>query len=723
MIEHIGSWEDGLDEMGDSVQDGPLSLSLLPGEEEHHRVPGVAVEGSDGDPAKALLIVTNYRILTIPTAISVPLGCISKAQEVFQTPNGYGVLYSGSRRNQTAPYPVILHCKDGRCFQFLFLGHASDVDLFLDILEKPFPPFAFTYHDHCRAYNSFGCGPEPDMEGLPPDHPRSKPIQTPNHSFAPSPSGSLSSLGSLPLDPGRLLKHGWTYDARAEYGRMGIEHSTSWRLSDVNADYQVCESYPRLVCVPKAATDEIIKGSALFRSKSRFPMLCWRCKSTGSTIHRSSQPLVGLRFNRCPQDEKLLLLMQQASRAKVLYIFDCRPKVNAVANAAISGGYESDSVYRNCKLLFCGIPNLHSMRDSLDRLQNLASRTQTPNKPYSDAHYYSALEGTQWLDHIRSLLILAVQVVDLMSPEGGTPSSVLIHCSDGWDRTSQLCSLAQLLLDPYYRTLVGFFTLIEKEWISVGHKFGDRYGNQCSVDSLPTSDQQSPIFLQFVCCVRQILEEFPGAFEFNELFLHSLLEHHASCLFGTFIGNTDKERAMHDVAGRTLSFWNYASDHAKQFRNLWYEGAEGASVLRPKPSFEQMKVWATNRSVAEMKLKVDQQLKVIKRILKQTHKPLVQPPSTQEPICTEDLSDESAGTVLVTKLDSLQSSASSDSLIFNMCPEHRTETPEFHPSHRAAQFHQQLESMCNHSVPGDSAKLIEDYFGVHTAGRQVVSKF
>lgn len=35
-------------------------------------------------------------------------------------------------------------------------------------------------------------------------------------------------------------------------------------------------------------------------------------------------------------------------------------------------------------------------------------------------------------------------------------ASVLVHCSDGWDRTSQVCSLGALLLDPYYRTIKGF---------------------------------------------------------------------------------------------------------------------------------------------------------------------------------------------------------------------------------------------------------------------------
>jgi hypothetical protein len=48
--------------------------------------------------------------------------------------------------------------------------------------------------------------------------------------------------------------------------------------------------------------------------------------------------------------------------------------------------------------------------------------------------------------------------------------NVLIHCSDGWDRTSQLTSLSQLLMDPYFRTVEGFKVCSAAGYFVVQHK-------------------------------------------------------------------------------------------------------------------------------------------------------------------------------------------------------------------------------------------------------------
>ena len=53
---------------------------------------------------------------------------------------------------------------------------------------------------------------------------------------------------------------------------------------------------------------------------------------------------------------------------------------------------------------------------------------------------------------------------------------VMVHCSDGWDRTPQIVALTELLLDPYYRSMEGFRVLVEKEWLDFGHKMADRNG-------------------------------------------------------------------------------------------------------------------------------------------------------------------------------------------------------------------------------------------------------
>ena len=166
-------------------------------------------------------------------------------------------------------------------------------------------------------------------------------------------------------------------------------------------------------------------------------------------------------------------------------------------------------------------------------------------------------------------------------------ASVVLHCSDGWDRTSQCCALAELCLDPYYRTVVGFEVLLEKDWLAFGHKFEHRY----ALGSGRPSDQQSPIFPQFIFCVYQLLEQFPRSFQFNERFLLAVLHHLYSNRFGTFLCNSERERKAHALRERTVSLWSYINSDIDQFLNPMFALQNSARVLVPDPSLRSLRFW------------------------------------------------------------------------------------------------------------------------------------
>ena len=168
-------------------------------------------------------------------------------------------------------------------------------------------------------------------------------------------------------------------------------------------------------------------------------------------------------------------------------------------------------------------------------------------------------------------------------------TSVIVHCSDGWDRTAQLTSISMILLDPYYRTLAGFQVLVEKEWLSFGHKFSHRIGH--GVDKHNDNDR-SPVFLQFIDCVWQITNQFPHCFEFNEYFLTFILDHLYSCLFGTFLCNSDKERRQSGIPNRTQSLWSFVNYRREMFLNPSYNADNSEAVaIFPASSVRYLKLW------------------------------------------------------------------------------------------------------------------------------------
>ena len=77
--------------------------------------------------------------------------------------------------------------------------------------------------------------------------------------------------------------------------------------------------------------------------------------------------------------------------------------------------------------------------------------------------------------------------------------------------------------------------LIEKEWLSFGHKFQDRIGH---AKDKANDAERSPVFLQFLDVVFQVLSQFPSAFEFSEKMLLFIADSLYSGRFGNFLYNS-----------------------------------------------------------------------------------------------------------------------------------------------------------------------------------------
>lgn len=407
--------------------------------------------------------------------------------------------------------------------------------------------------------------------------------------------------------------NGWNvYDVRQEYERMGLTQSNDFRYSKINADFKFCETYPRLLVVPKSVSDEDLRLVGEFRSKHRIPVVSWikyDNKTYRAALLRSSQPLVGLTLKKNEYDEAYLSTfykLNSNNSLDKLFIVDARPLVNAVANRGAGGGYENEDNYEKCEILFLNIQNIHVMRESLRKIHEMAMpNSMTPNhpgansnnlagggiisssnsnsNPYDDKNFFLNLENSKWLEHIRFVLNGALKIVRYISQHR---ASVLVHCSDGWDRTAQLTSLSMLMMDKYYRTLKGFQVLIEKEWLSFGHRFGIRMGH----GSDKHSDQdRSPIFLQFIDAVWQILQQNSKVFEFNEKFLLCILQNMYTCQYGTFLYNNEYEREKYEVKTKTISLWSYINNHSSEFKNNAY--VEYDDVVEFSSTYCSLQLW------------------------------------------------------------------------------------------------------------------------------------
>jgi hypothetical protein len=262
----------------------------------------------------------------------------------------------------------------------------------------------------------------------------------------------------------------------------------------------MCPSYPPYFAVPTLCSDTLLLHAARFRAHGRIPALSFIHPQTGAPLLRSSQPCPGLTNRRSIQDERLIeaacMVSNTASGLRDLLIVDARPTTSALANAVQGRGSEHVDFYggsHRCSKVHLSLPNIHSVREWAREARSGASNN--------------------WSKGLAKLICGAEVIVEALA----AGKAVLVHCSDGWDRTPQLTSLVAILCDPHYRRDEGLVDLVAREWIWMGHRFSTRCGHFLPPGTEDNSnegdlEETSPTFCQFLHCIRILKGRDPDGF-------------------------------------------------------------------------------------------------------------------------------------------------------------------------------------------------------------------
>lgn len=233
------------------------------------------------------------------------------------------------------------------------------------------------------------------------------------------------------------------------------------------------------------------------------------------------------------------------------------------------------------------LPSIQDVRRAYQKLRRLCT-PETPEKfMLQDDKYLGLLEKTNWLFYVSLCLRYASEAAATLR----SGVTCVLQESNGRDLCCAISSLTQLLLDPHFRTIDGFQSLVQKEWVALEHPFQRRLGHVYPAQSSGGSSgsnssellegEQSPVFLLFLDCVWQLLQQFPDEFEFSQTYLTTLWDACFMPIFDTFQFDTQAQRrkAVADTQLVLRPVWDWGeqfSDKDKMFfSNPMYQRQKG----------------------------------------------------------------------------------------------------------------------------------------------------
>lgn len=332
--------------------------------------------------------------------------------------------------------------------------------------------------------------------------------------------------------------------------------ASEWRVCSINEKYIISDSLPEYIVVPVSLTDQDLKQYSQLFNDGRVPLWCWNHRN-GSALVRMAGPVDPLAQKKTEQK-----------------IFTAITRSHPQRREAILSDLDKS------------LPNIQDIHSAFLKARQIC--TLDPFEE-SEERWLSSIENSRWLEYIRMFLKLSAEVV--YNLEGKNVSVVLLEEEDR-DLTCVVSSLVQLMLDPHYRSLIGFQSLVQKEWVMAGHRFLDRCNHLKKNDN-----KESPLFTLFLDCVWQLTNQYPAAFEFTEAYLTVLNDSMWIPLFSTFLFNSSKQsnQLLHDFAknkaipqgeDQTVFFppvWKWSQQYSVRdqtlFNNPMYVG-KGASCVQ-----------------------------------------------------------------------------------------------------------------------------------------------